>query len=691
MSNQTFMDLGKAPPQVVKVPPGTALGFPMGSKSPRVSITIGTLVSFTGWAELAASRFWQAKRAPSMADKAKETHPLVATKFLIFNPLRTIASNVEKTLCYLVLMQRNYPFDHPLVFVLGTAFFLACTPSLDGTKKVYRGALTSNIKTFDPAQSSDSYSNQCQFQSYECLYEYQYLGRPYDVQPCLAADLPEVSDSGKVYTLHVRGDVEFQDDRCFPGGKGRRVSARDFIYSIKRMVDVRTQTFGWWIFDGKVKGLDDFRKESEKLPPLPDSVYPALYTHEIEGLRLVDDSTLRIELTKAYPYFKYILAMPYTAVIAREAVEYYGEEFRSHPVGTGPFILKEWRRGLRLAFEKNPKYHHGFYPNQGEPGDREAGFLADSGKALPLVDRVELNIYEETQPMWLNFLRGKLDRSAIPKDNYSQAVNPERRLRAEYAQKGIVLSRMQELDITYICFNMEDPIMGKNRALRQAMALGYDVETVIERFNNGRGIRAQSPIPPGLFGYDSTYHSPFGHYDPEAARRILAKAGFPGGKGLPTLSYLTQSSTDARQRGEHFAQDMAGIGVHVKVETCTWPEFIDRMRKKQFQMVGSAWSADYPDPENFLQLLYGPNEPPGENNASYKNAEYDALYRSMSTLLNSPERWAMIARMKTILADDCPWIFILHRTREALAYKRLLNHKPHAVLDAPLKYYGVAP
>jgi ABC-type transport system substrate-binding protein len=234
---------------------------------------------------------------------------------------------------------------------------------------------------------------------------------------------------------------------------------------------------------------------------------------------------------------------------------------------------------------------------------------------------------------------------------------------------------------------MEDKLLGKSRKLRQAMHLAYDVETVIERFNNGRGIRAHSPIPPGLFGYDSAFRSPFGRFDPAAARKLLAEAGYPEGRGLPELGYLTVSSTDARQRGEHFAQDMAAIGVRVKVESCTWPEFLERMRKKQFQLVGAAWAADYPDPENFLQLLYGPNEPPGENNASFKNAEYDGLYQRMAVMQDGSERLALIARMKDILARECPWIFTMHRMRVALSYARLRNHKPHAVLDAPIKYY----
>ncbi len=330
-----------------------------------------------------------------------------------------------------------------------------------------------------------------------------------------------------------------------------------------------------------------------------------------------------------------------------------------------------------------------FIPPEGEPGDSAAGLLADAGKPLPFLDRAEFYIYQETQPMWLNFLRGNLDRSAIPKDNYSQAITPQGSLREDLLRKGIRGHQMQELDISYICFNMEDSVFARDRKLRQAMQLAYDVETVIARFYNGLGMRAQSLVPPGLFGYDSTFRNPYCRFDPQAARKLLAEGGHPDGAGLPELSYLTVAGTDARQRGEHFAQNMAAVGVRVKVESCTWPEYLERLRRKKFQLVGSSWSADYPDPENFLQLLYGPNAPPGENNASYRNAEYDSLYRLMSVMADSPARLSIIQRMKSIAAEDCPWILISHRTTEVLAYDRVRNIKSHPILEAPLKYYRV--
>lgn len=569
---------------------------------------------------------------------------------------------------------------------------LSCTPSKKDLGNVYRDSIRTNLKTFDPVHASDRYSNICQTQVYETLYQYKYLARPYDVEPGLADSLPGISDSGRVYRIKMKKGVRFADDACFPGGKGREVTARDFVYSIQRLADVRNNTSGWWVLEGKVVGLDSFRLESEKLPAFPDSIHPALYQRPISGLLAEDDHTLRITLTRPFPYFKYILAMTYTAVVAREAVEHYGEDFISHPVGTGPFLLSEWRRGLRVTFVRNPNFRSVAYPSEGTASDSTQGLLADAGKPIPFLDKVEVHIFEEDQPMILNYLRGHIDRSAIPKDNFGSLVGPDRKLRAEFQGKGYRLLRDEELDLTYTVFNMEDPILGKHKQLRQAISLVHDVEEAIALLYAGQAVRAHSPIPPGLFGYDTAFKHPYvsgAKVDLERAKALLAEAGFAGGKGLPEFEYLFPSSATGRQHAEHFVQDVQALGIKVKLAGVTWPEFLERLKGKKIQIAGAAWGADYPDPENFLQLYYGPNESPGENAANYKNPEYDDLYRKMAVMQDSPERLAIIARMKAILAEDCPVLFNTHRQRDYLAMDWVGNLKPSAVVDAPYKYLRV--
>jgi len=248
---------------------------------------------------------------------------------------------------------------------------------------------------------------------------------------------------------------------------------------------------------------------------------------------------------------------------------------------------------------------------------------------------------------------------------------------------------MSELDVIYVGFNLNDPAVGQHKAWRQAMALALNIEEVIELFYNGRAIRAQSPIPPGLFGYDASFKSPYGKFDLDAAKKRLAEAGFAGGKGIPELEYLTVSGSDTRQRGEHFAQCMAAIGIRIKVVTCTWPEFLDRLKKQQFQIVGAAWAADYPDPENFLQLLYGPNSSPGENCTSFRNQAFDSLFTQMAVLSDSPERLEIIRKMQTIVAEETPWIPQVHRVQLSLTWPWLQNFKPNDPLRTPFKYYRI--
>jgi oligopeptide transport system substrate-binding protein len=565
----------------------------------------------------------------------------------------------------------------------------SCTPSKKELGNVYRDAIRTNLKTLDPALTSDRYSNMCVSQVYETLYQYKYLSRPYDVEPALADSLPAIADSGREYTIRLKPGIRFADDSCFPGGKGREVRASDFVYSTLRLADVRTQSTGWWIYEGKIRGLDDFRAATERLPPFPDSLDPDLYRQRVEGIEALDSLTVRIRLTRPYPYFKYILAMNYAAVVAREAVTTYGEDFRHHPVGTGPYLLDEWRRGLRVTFKRNPNFRREAYPTEGMPADSARGLLADAGKPLPFIDRVEINIFEEDQTMMLNFLRGNLDRSSIPKDNYDRIVTPEKTLHGPYAEAGFRLVKDEDLDLTYTIFNMEDPLLGKHKKLRQALSLSEDADHIIKLFYNGRAIRAHSPIPPGLFGFDTAYKNPFARHDIPKAKALLAEAGFPDGQGLPEFEYLFPSSSSGRQMAEHFVQGAAKIGIKVKLVGVTWPEFLGRLKGKKIQIAGAAWGADYPDPENFLQLFYGPNESPGENNANFKHAEYDSLFVKMAVMQDSPERLALIRRMKDILAEECPIIPNTHRLSEYLAYDWVGNLKPSAVLDAPYKYLRV--
>jgi ABC-type transport system substrate-binding protein len=517
------------------------------------------------------------------------------------------------------------------------------------------------VKDFDPANANDLASARAVALIYECLYRYDYRARPYRVVPALAAAMPTVSEDGRTWTIPIRGGIRFADDPCFAdtGGSGRELTAEDFVYAFKRIADPANRSPGWWIFDGKIEGLDAFRERAEK--------GPADYDAPVAGLGAADRSTLRLRLSAPYPQLLYVLTMPYTAAVPREAVRHYGPQFSSRPVGTGPYRLAAWQRGRRVAFRRRP--------------DGEAS--AESP------ERVEFITFKEGQPMWLSFLQGKLDFAEIPKEHYGRAVTgTSRELAAALAAKGVRLWKTPALAVYYTGLNLRDPVLGRHRALRRAMSLGVNTARRIEILTNGRAIPAKGPIPPGLPEYDEDFANPWRRYDPDAARRLLAEAGFPGGKGLPAFRYEMGESAQSRRRGELFADDMRRIGIRITLVANTRPALFGKLKESRAQIWGLSWFGDYPDAQNFLQLFYGPNAP-APNYSGFANAEYDALYRRAATLPDGAGRRRLHARMIHIVTEEVPWIFDRHPLQFTLVQGWVRDYVPHAFGYGLERYYRV--
>ncbi len=555
-----------------------------------------------------------------------------------------------------------------------------CTKKSSGNENSLNRALTANLKGMDPIFASDLYSNQVISNMYETLLQYHYLKRPLELEPLLAREMPTVSKDGLTHTFKIKKGVRFHDDEAFPEGKGRELKAADFIYAWKRLADPRNASDGFWIFDGKIKGLNEWREKVGK--------GEVDYDTPVEGLQAPDDETLVVKLTGPYFQLHYVLAMPYSAPVAREAVEKYDKEFLNHPVGTGPYKLESWTRNSKVVLVKNPAWHGGKYPTEGEAGDEENGLLEDAGKDLPFVDKVVFHEIIEDQPRWLNFLRGDLDFTGIPKDNFDSSVKGDA-LAEEFTKKGMKLNISEEPDVTYTAFNMLDPVLGKNLNLRKAISHAMDTDTLLEKFYNGRGITAHSLIPPGIDGYSKDFVNPYKKFDLDAAKSYLEKAGYPGGKGLPTIEYSTTNSTTARQMAEYVQQNLAAIGINLKISATSWPQFTDKIRDKRAQMWGIAWSADYPDAENFLQLLYGPNESPGPNGSNFKNKKFDELYEKALRLPPGPERTKLYTEMKKIFVEELPWITSIHRKGYVPYHGWLKNFKTHAILNGDTKYLRI--
>ncbi len=558
-------------------------------------------------------------------------------------------------------------------------------------RKIVYGVLGEDPHSLDPVQLGDTLSAGVAAQIYDALYEYHYLKRPYELKPALAAEMPTVSEDGLTYTIPIKQGVYFQDDSCFPDGRGREVTARDFVYSIKRLADVGNQPRGWWLLQGKVVGLDEFHDLSDERSTAGE---PMDYAMTVEGLEAVDRYTLRIRLKRPFPQLLYALAMNYTAAVPREAVEHYGEDFHNHPVGTGPFMLGEWSKRWRLILERNRTYRDDFYPTEGEPGDREAGLLKAAGRRLPFVDAVYYTIMYEAQPAWIYFKQGYRGVSGVSKDAFREAITPEKELTPEFRRKGVRLIKSRQPDVYYVGFNMEDDVVGANRKLRQAMSLAFDTQWRIENLLNGRGVSAQGPIPPGIFGYEPDYDNPYKGPDLERARGLLAEAGYPGGVDEDgrrlTITYdIGVAGPAAEQRAQAFADDMEAIGITVRVRTNTWAEFLRKIHEGGFQVFSLGWVLDYPDPENFLQLLYGPNKAPGPNNTLYDNPRYNELFEQMRAMHNTPERLGIIQQMRDIVVEDCVWIPSVHSVSYVLVHQWVRNYKPHGITGGHLKYRDV--
>ena len=570
-----------------------------------------------------------------------------------------------------------------LLLILGfiLLFFSACKDKTAG-ENVLRLAMGGRLSGFDPAMAGDSISVAVQSQIYESLFQYSYLKRPLVVEPCLAESMPKISSDNLTYTFRIKKGVFFQDDPCFTNGKGREVTAEDFVYSFKRIADVHTKSSGWWIFNNKIKGLNTFRKKSQ-MPNFD-------YSLDVKGLKVLNKYTFQIKLTRPYPQILYILAMPYTAVVPKEAVKMYGEEFINHPVGTGPYKLAKWVRGSKIILVKNPQFRKEFYPDEGENVDRTNGLLDDAGEQLPFIDKVVYNIILEDQPFWLNFMKGTLDFGGIPKDNFNSAITKEHELTPEMKAKGIRIIKRILPDIRYVAFNMEDSILGKNKYLRQAMSLAYNRQRHIDLFANGRAIPANFPFPPVIAGYDKNFVNPYTKFDLKKAKILMEKAGYPEGKGLPVLHYsIGSQDTTTRQASELFQKEMKAIGINVQIEPSTWPQFLKKVSSKSAQLWGIGWAADYPDAENFLQLLYGPNSSPGPNGANYNNPIYNKLYEKISIMQPSVLRTTLYKKMAKIATEDCPWILGTYPISYSLYYKWVKNYKPNSFSRNNIKYLKI--
>ncbi|MDG2384277.1 MAG: ABC transporter substrate-binding protein [Pirellulaceae bacterium] len=566
--------------------------------------------------------------------------------------------------------------------------------STEPAKKILRLPIPSDgPKSMDPALGSTQYDNMCISQVYEPLLQYKYLVRPLELEPLLLSEMPTVSDDGKTYRFKLRKDIRFQDDPCFPDGKGRPLVAKDVFYSWKRLADQDLSLKNWWLVENTIVGLDDFRREQNAKEAFD-------YDAPVEGFVLINDHEFEVKLTEPVQRFVWTLAMFQTSIVPREAVEKYQSKFGRHPVGTGPFMMKEsdWTPNKSMKLRLNPNFREEFYPSDFMPEDAKLELQAMAGKKVPFVDGIDFGFFVDDQPMWLQLRSGKLDIARVPKDNFGEVFNKRtKKLKPEFKKEKMVSHAVPLLDFIFYGFNMDDPLFGgdseKNRYLRQAIALAIDWEERNDAFYNNLCIIYDGMIPPGLAGYPPDGKGPVSFRGPDLqrARELLAKAGYPNGEGLPTIDFYSSLEGPGSQAAEMTTRQLKKIGIQVNPRLDVFSSFIEAVNNRKAGFFAFAWHSDYPDAENNLALFYGPNEAPGANHFNYKNPEFDKLYEQIRVMPPSPERTAIYEKMRDMVIVDSPFIGSMARTRYYLVQPWLKNCKPTEDFWTWYKYLDLDP
>lgn len=543
---------------------------------------------------------------------------------------------------------------------------------------------TAGPNTLDPAQGSTTYENMAVSQVYETLLQPKYTD-PNELEPLLLAEMPTsyTDDQGrKVWKFKLREDARFHANECFPGGEGRQVTTDDVFYSWKRLADQRaSEGKNWWLLKETIVGLDEYKARQDQASEFD-------YDAPVEGLRKLSDTEFEVVLQQPVYRFIWVLQMFQTSIVPREAVEYYNANgrngFSANPVGTGPFVFREWRPKQSFVVVKNPEYREAFYPSEGwSAEDVERGLADAAGERIPMVDRLEFAMYVENNPLWLDFENGKLGYIELPYDFFEKAFNARtRRIDRGLRRKGVTYVVEPQLDFIFRTFNMEDELVGgytpEKVALRRAISLATDLNEINESFYAGLCTVYDGPIPPGLDAH------PEGHRvedswmgrNIEAAREQLEIAGYPNGQGLPPIEYVTSRGGQNKEMTDMLVRQLSEVGIRLESVLVDFPDLIARVNRREVPFFGFAWASDYPDAENNLALFYSDNASPGSNHGNYNRPEFDELYEVARLMEPGPERTAMYEKMRDMVIADVPYVGSLARNRYFMINEHMDNAKP---------------
>lgn len=566
---------------------------------------------------------------------------------------------------------------------LSLLLFVNCNKNTDiKTAKILNVPLTSEISTFDPVNSYDNVSGMIIYNIYEQLYEYHYLNRPYELRPLLAEGMPAIENGGKRYVIKIKKNVQYHPHPAFRG-KPRTLIATDFITAIKRLAFAPLNSTGWWIVDGTIEGINEFRKkvgnDFEKLKSTP-----------ISGVNAPDDFTLIIDLTSPSPQFIYKLAMSFISPMPMEVISFQKNDLNHVSIGTGPFYLKSGDTNTpEIVLEKFGQYHESLYPTEGDRHANSRGLLKDAGEKLPLVDQVRFILTTDNRKRWEQFLKHELDYIVLPQEFHNQTFDEFGNLKEEIKSKNIRLQTIPTLTYWWLTFNMKDKILGKNINLRKAMAHAIDMDKYIQLFTKNTGQRANSIFPPGVMGYNPSAALP-NEYNLSKAQDFLAKAGYPDGKNLPEITYDTRGESKINlDQAIFFQSQLAQIGIKIKIVKNNFKTFLEKSRTGHLQFFQDGWTLDYPDAENIFQLLTSSNHPPGPNASFYTNPDIDQMYEVMSKTQDENKKKELILKMEKVINDDSVWIMQYYSRNFILHHDYLKNFRPSDLVSNYFKYLRV--
>ena len=646
-------------------------------------------------------------------------------------------------------------------------------PSAENGNILY-SAFAERPKHLDPVQSYSSNEILFTAQIYEPPLQFHYLKRPYKLVPLSASEmpvaqyfnsngerLPEGVDNEEisytVYEISIKPGIRYQPHpafarnekkefiyhnlsaedladiyelKDFPYTDTRELTAKDYVYEIKRLAHPRLHSPIFGLMSDYIIGLKELSNTLRaaanlQLETKDKGTYLDLNKFPLEGAQVVDSHTYRIKIKGKYPQFMYWLAMPFFAPIPWEADRFYTQQglveknitLDWYPVGTGPYMLTDNNPNLMMVLEKNPNFHGESYPVGDKTNNLKSDLLEDAGKPLPFIDKIMFYRDKESIPRWNKFLQGYYDASGIGSDSFDQAVQitgqGEATVTKEMKAKGIRLEEAVATSTYYVGFNMLDPKVGglteSSKKLRQAISIAVDYEEFISIFANGRGIPAQGPIAPGIFGhrYGKEGINPIVYNWKnnrlkrkaiETARGLLAEAGYPNGIDIKTNAPLvlyfdvTARGPEDKSKLDWMSKQFQKLNIQLVIRSTDYNRFQDKIRQGSAQIFEWGWNADYPDPENFLFLLHGPQRKvgnDGENAANYDNPEYNVLFEQMKNMDDSPERQEIIDQMLRILREDSPWIWGYHPKDYALYHEWYTNVKPNKMSHNNMKYHRI--